>query len=187
MNHSETQNHDAQATLASLSATGLDEKATHQPIKLEKVCRSSRKNRRGASAVEFAIVAPVFFLFIFGMIEFGRVVMVQQFLTNATREGARVGILDNSTTSEVNAAVNTYLNSANIQGATITVNPSPPSGAAYGAPVTVTVSVPFSQVSWLPSPMFLSGKTLTASSIMSPRDRAVTNTRIRFPFVVAGE
>lgn len=135
-------------------------------MKLEKMSRSCRKSRWGATAVEFAVVAPVFFLFIFGMIEFGRVVMVQQFLTNATREGARVGILDNSTTSEVNAAVNTYLNSANITGATITVNPNPPSNATYGSPVTVTVSVPFSQVSWLPSPMFLSGKTLTASSIM---------------------
>jgi len=154
------------ATLASLSVNDVTENRTHQPMKLEKICRSCRTKRRGASAVEFAVVAPVFFLFIFGMFEFGRVVMVQQFLTNATREGARVGILDNSTTSEVTTAVNTYLNSANIQGATITVTPNPPSTATYGSPVTVSVSVPFSKVSWLPSPMFLSGKTLTASSVM---------------------
>ncbi len=44
--------------------------------------------------VEFAIVAPIFFLLIFGMIEFGRVVMVQQLLTNASREGARLGVLN---------------------------------------------------------------------------------------------
>jgi Flp pilus assembly protein TadG len=134
--------------------------------KLEKLCRSCRKYRRGTSAVEFAVVAPVFFLLIFGLIEFGRVVMVQQFLTNATREGARVGVLDGSTTAEVNAAVTAYLNSANIKNVTPVVTPSPPSSAGYGAPVTVTVSVPFSQVSWLPSPMFLGGKTLTASSVM---------------------
>jgi hypothetical protein len=35
-----------------------------------------------------------------------------------------------------------------------------------GESVTVTVSVPFNQVSWLPSPMFLSGYMLSASSGM---------------------
>ena len=137
-----------------------------RPLKLEKLCGSCRKDRRGAAAVEFAVVAPVFFLLIFGMIEYGRMVMVQQILTNASREGARVGVLDGSTTTDVNNAVNTYLTSAHITGATITPSPNPPSSAAYSAPVTITVSVPFSQVSWLPSPMFLGGTTLTSSSVM---------------------
>lgn len=55
---------------------------------MHKVCRSFRK-QRGAAAVKFAASAPVFVLLLFGMIEFGRMVMVQQMLTNATREGAR--------------------------------------------------------------------------------------------------
>ena len=46
-------------------------------VKLEKACRPCRRNRRGAAVVEFAIVAPLFFLMIFGMIEFGRAIMVQ--------------------------------------------------------------------------------------------------------------
>lgn len=134
--------------------------------KLEKACRSCRRNRRGAAVVEFAVVSPVFFLLVFGMIEYGRMVMVQQLLTNAAREGARVGVLDNSTASDVTTAVNNYLTAANINNATITCNPSTPSSATYGQPVTVTVSVPFSQVSWLPSPMFLGGTTMTAQSAM---------------------
>jgi Flp pilus assembly protein TadG len=137
-----------------------------RPEKLEKLCRSCRQNRRGAAVVEFAVVAPVFFLLVFGMIEYGRMVMVQQVLVNASREGARVGILDNSTLTDVQTAVNGYLTSANITGATTTCNPNPPSNAGYGAPVTVSVSVAFSQVSWLPSPMFLGGQTLSASSVM---------------------
>ncbi len=40
--------------------------------------------------MEFAVVAPVFLLLVFGMIEYGRMVMVQQVITNASREGARV-------------------------------------------------------------------------------------------------
>ncbi len=62
---------------------------TNEPIlnlKVENLCRSCRRNRRGAAAVEFAIVAPVFFLLVFGMIEYGRMVMVQQVITNASRE-----------------------------------------------------------------------------------------------------
>jgi Flp pilus assembly protein TadG len=136
---------------------------------LEKLCRSCRKNRRGAAVVEFAVVAPIFFLLIFGMIEFGRVVMVQQLLTNASREGARLGVLNDATTSQVQSRVVNYLAGAQITISTTDVDvdyaadTSSPDG---GESVTVTVSVPFNQVSWLPSPMFLSGYMLSASSGM---------------------
>jgi Flp pilus assembly protein TadG len=134
--------------------------------KLEKVFGARRKGRRGAAVVEFAVVAPVFVMLVFGMIEYGRMVMVQQLITNESREGARRAVLDGATTAEVQTAVTSYLTNSSVSGATVTVNPSPPSSAGYGAPVTVTVSVPFSQVSWIPTPMFLTGKTLTASSVM---------------------
>ncbi|MGQ9576918.1 MAG: TadE/TadG family type IV pilus assembly protein [Thermoguttaceae bacterium] len=116
--------------------------------------------------MEFAVVAPLFFLLVFGMIEFGRMVMVQQIITNAAREGARIGVLDGATTSDVTTAVTNYLQNASVQGATVSVTPSPPSSAGYGEPVTVTVSVSFNQVSWLPAPMFLGGRTLSATTVM---------------------
>ena len=134
--------------------------------RLAKLYRLCRPKRRGAAVVEFAVVAPVFFLLIFGMIEYGRLVMVQQVLTNASREGARVGVLDGATQADVTTAVNNYLTSARITTATVTVTPNPPSSAGYGAPVTVAISVPFNQVSWLPSPMFLGGTTMQATSVM---------------------
>jgi Flp pilus assembly protein TadG len=137
--------------------------------KLERPCRTCRRNRRGAALVEFAIVAPVFFLILFGIIEFGRAIMVQEILTNASREGARLAVLDspNPTATQVTNTVNTYLANAGITGATVTINPSEPTSAGYGQPVTVTVKIPFSSVSWLPSPVFL-GKTsqLTATTVM---------------------
>ena len=100
------------------------------------------------------------------MIEYGRMVMAQQILTNAAREGARVGVLDGSTQSKVNTAVNSYLTAAGITGATTTVSPNPPSSAAANELVTVTVSVGFNQISWLPSPLYLKGKTLSFSAVM---------------------
>ena len=116
--------------------------------------------------MEFAVVAPLLFLLVFGMIEYGRLVMVQQVLTNATREGARKGVLDGSTASEVETTVTNYLTSANIGGATVTVSPNPPDSAGFGDPVTVSVTIPFDQVSWLPAPMFLSGVDMVATSVM---------------------
>jgi len=138
-------------------------------VKLEKTCRPCRRNRQGAAAVEFAIVAPLFFLMVFGMIEFGRAIMVQQVLTNASREGARVGVLDSQTptASQVTSTVNTYLQNAGITGATVVITPTEPTSATYGQPVTVQVTIPFSSVSWLPAPWFLGGNTqLKASTVM---------------------
>jgi Flp pilus assembly protein TadG len=103
------------------------------------------------------------------MIEFGRAIMVQQILTNASREGARVAVLDSTTptASVVSSKVTTYLQNSGISGATVTITPTEPTTAAYGAAVTVSVQIPFSSVSWLPSPWFLKGATsLKASTVM---------------------
>lgn len=116
--------------------------------------------------MEFAIVAPLFFLLVFGMVEFGRMVMVQQVITNASREGARIGVLDGTSTADVQAAVATYLQNAAVSGGSVTIAPDPPTSAGYGEPVTVTVSMPFDQVSWLPSPIFLGGRTMSATTVM---------------------
>jgi Flp pilus assembly protein TadG len=108
---------------------------------------------------------------VFGMIEVGRAIMVQQIVTNASREGARLAVLDSPTPTAgtVATSVRTYLQNAGIAGtsATITITPTEPTTAGYGAPVTVTVQIPFSSVSWLPSSMFLgSNARLTATTVM---------------------
>jgi Flp pilus assembly protein TadG len=71
---------------------------------LERVYRSCRKQRQGAAAIGFALVAIPFFILVLGMIECGRFVMVQQILTNASQEGARVAVLSTSTSSDVTSA-----------------------------------------------------------------------------------
>ena len=116
--------------------------------------------------MEFAIIAPIFFLLVFGMIEFGRMVMVQQILTNASREGARKAVLDGVSNSDVEDTVEDYLTNASIAGATVTVTTQAPTPPDIAESRIVTVTIPFSQVSWLPAPIFLSGKTLSASTSM---------------------
>ena len=135
-------------------------------FKLDKVCRTCRKQRRGAAVVEFAVVAPLFMLLVFGMIEYGRMVMVQQLLTNASREGARRAVLEGVTNLDVETTVDDYLSNASVSGATVSVTSSPPVPPDYADSMTVTVQIPFSEVSWLPSPMFLGSQQMAASTTM---------------------
>ena len=123
--------------------------------------------RRGAVIVEFALVAPVFLILITGIIELGRAIVVQQLLTNASREGARIAGYDSTTsTSTVTTAVDSYLANVGVSGATTTVSPNPPSLASDGQSVTVTVSIPFTTVSYLPTPFYLGGESLQATTVM---------------------
>lgn len=48
-----------------------------------------RHDETGAAAVEFALIASVLFLFVFGIIEFGRIFNELEVLNSAAREGAR--------------------------------------------------------------------------------------------------
>ena len=59
----------------------------------------SLNGRRGATVVEFTVVAPVFFLLVFGLIEFSRMVMCYQVMTSAAREAARAGAIPGATSS----------------------------------------------------------------------------------------
>lgn len=55
--------------------------------------KSLIRNQEGATAVEFAIILPVFLALIFGSIEFSLFLYNRHILTNACREAARVGIV----------------------------------------------------------------------------------------------
>jgi len=115
--------------------------------------------------VEFAIVAPVFFLLVIGMIEVGRAMMVQQVLINASRVGARQAVTAGATSSAVQNAVKDYATSVAVPDVSVSVTPDP-AAAKSGDTMSVTTSVNYNNVSWLASPWFLSGKTLTSTSKM---------------------
>ena len=139
--------------------------ADENDFTLERLCRFCRKNRRAAAVVEFAVVAPCFLLISFGMLEYGRMVMVRQIITNSSREGARVAVLEGATTAEVASAVQTYPGNTSIPGAEVSVDPNSPSSAGYGEAVAVAVTSGFHQVSWLPSPMYLGGYSSSATTV----------------------
>lgn len=108
---------------------------------------------------------------ILGMIEIGRAIMVQQIITNASREGARMAVLPQQTAVNVENRVDEILESVGISNASVQIldtegNPMSPENAEYGDVVSVTVSIPFSEVSWLPASKYLGGRTLSATTVM---------------------
>ncbi len=129
--------------------------------------------RRGAAAVEMAVVSPFLFAMVLGSIEFGRALMVSNLMTNSAREGARVAVVPGGATSDVTTAVNNGLTSVGItpSNATITVlvngASADASTANSGDNVTVRVSVPYSRVTWLPGTFFISGtSTIGGQAVM---------------------
>jgi Flp pilus assembly protein TadG len=61
------------------------------------VARRYRSRSRGQSLVEFALVLPIFLLLISGMLDLGLALYTNMTVANATREGARVGVVSPST------------------------------------------------------------------------------------------
>ena len=102
------------------------------------------RRRSGQSLVEFALVLPVLMMILMGIIEFGRIWMSQNAVTNAAREGVRLGVLATADDSSVTSTANTYLSSAglNTDEATITTANVGASGAP-GSEVSVTVEYDF--------------------------------------------
>ncbi len=61
--------------------------------------RVSPGRTRGQALVEFSLVAPILFLLLFSVVEFGRYIYYSNVLSDATREGTRYAIVHGSAAS----------------------------------------------------------------------------------------
>jgi Flp pilus assembly protein TadG len=118
---------------------------------LRRACDRSRtlaRDEAGQSLLEVALTLPLLLLIAVGIFEFGRAYQTWLVVTNAAREGARVAVLPNATTSDVQARVATYLQGGqldNYQNATVIVNQSGTVtvGTGTASSSVVTVNYPF--------------------------------------------
>lgn len=126
-----------------------------------KLSHRNSADRRGALVVEFAVIAPVIFLFIFAFFEFGRMLMVQHALSDAARDACRQASLATMTNSnDVIAHAKERLAKVipNVDTvATVTVSPtwSAIGDVTGGTSISVTISVDHDRVSWLPAAQLL--------------------------------
>lgn len=103
------------------------------------------KREEGAAAVEFALLLPLLMMILFGIIEFGLVLFNQEVITNASREGARFGIVIGNprpATGQIQDVVNTYLTNAGLNSSNATVSVAGAQGAS-GSDLTVSVTFPY--------------------------------------------
>jgi Flp pilus assembly protein TadG len=117
--------------------------------------RRRRGNRPlGAATVEFALVAPLVFLVVFGIIAVGRGLMVTHALSSAASQACRRAVVGSLSTSAVTTNVSNNLAAWGIRDQTTTVQvngaTNDPAAAASGDQITVTVSLPMSSVLIVP-------------------------------------
>jgi Flp pilus assembly protein TadG len=124
-------------------------------------------HRKGAVAVEMAMVSPLFILLIFGIFESARVGMATQLLNAAAREGCRVAVLEGKTQDDVQSRVEEVLTGSGIEIGTVTPTPSDWDSSAAGTAITVELTVSYGELSWLGDPFGLAPMNLSASMTMS--------------------
>ncbi len=112
--------------------------------------RSPKFARRGQAVVEFALVLPLVLILMISVFEFARAWNIQQVLTDAAREGARVAVVGSGAgessgviTTKVNAAINNALSAAGINPGD--ADPPVLTGIAGGRgnPATVQLALPY--------------------------------------------
>ncbi len=125
---------------------------------------SRRSCRKATAVVEFAVIGTVMFMMFLAMFEFGRVLMVMELLTEGARIGCRQAVVEGTSSQQIQDAVTAYLAGVGINGDSVgvSVNDAPVNTVeAANQPayteMTVRVTTPVSNVSWLPTPLFVKG------------------------------
>lgn len=102
----------------------------------------SRRGRRGAALVEFAICLPVIVAIVFGTIEACEMVYLKRNVTQAAYEGARTAIVPETTAAQAEVAIQQVLDDRSITGTAISISPTTTAAAAPGTYIAVEVTAP---------------------------------------------
>lgn len=103
----------------------------------------------GQALAEFALIMPVLFLLIAGILGFGRAYSIQQVVVDAAREGARAAVVQDSSTADsttgvarVRHIINVRLRNAAVDTTTATITLAG-NWRASGDSMQVYVNVPY--------------------------------------------
>jgi len=138
---------------------------------------SRRRTRAGATAVEFAMIAPAFLFVVFFSIEFARMSMIRNLSQNAAYQGSRFAMMEGATEALAEAEAERVLARLGTKGADFEVvfEPQLDADGDVAEPkawVRTSVQIPISDNTWIfPSSMF-SGKVMsTETRLRSERYR----------------
>jgi len=173
--------------------------------------RAVRRDQRGTAVVEFALVAPILFLLLFGIIEFGRVLNYYNDLTQLSGQGARAAVVNQNpdgspagtansdcpangftiqcqiaksypTDQELKNGISVCLGSLQSNG---TITAVAPSSLALGAPVTIRTKYKYNFIT-----KFFGFGSITLTSTQTERNEGSqtwTGGNVNGPNVPAGQ
>lgn len=115
------------------------------------ILKPTSRRRRGAVALETAIVIGLALTFVFGVFEYSRLLMDWSLLNNAAREGCRYALANNTSATlntSVQSIVTNYMagETASFSGFSVTISgthggaPSSVNNLGPGDPITVKVA-----------------------------------------------
>jgi Flp pilus assembly protein TadG len=125
--------------------------------------RRRRVRRHGAAIVEFALVAPIFFLFLMASFEFGWLNVMRHTADNAAYEAARCAMVPGASAADATSKAQSILQAVGTRGAQISVTPGTITDDTEE--VTVNIAVPVNRNALI-LPRFARGKTLHSSSTL---------------------
>lgn len=109
--------------------------------------RTHWRSERGSQLIEFAIVVPILLLVLAGIFDFGMMFRTFEVVTNAAREGARVGVLPGYAPVDVQARVDAYMAAAGLNDPytvnVVNVPVATGAGTFTARAVTVNYTYPF--------------------------------------------
>lgn len=120
--------------------------------------------RRGAHAVEFALTAPLLFLFVFTCVEFARMNSIRHTVDNASYEAARVGITPDGTNADVEAAALKIMAAVGAKNSVVETTPTVITPDT--AEITVTVTTPVAGNGFI-APAFFADRQLIGQTTLS--------------------
>ncbi len=131
----------------------------------------ARRRQAGTSVVEMALVLPLLLLLVFGIGDFGIAYTQWNSLTNAVREGARMGVVFQTpcnpaaVTANIQNTVSTYAASSGLNGPSIVTSVTN-SCAGTGTQLTVSATVPYNYIAIAALACFAPTINLTAQTVM---------------------
>ncbi len=120
--------------------------------------------RRGVAIVEFAVVAPVFFILLFGGIEFATLSTIRATSHNAAYEGARKLVIPGADVTVGIAEAERIMSIIGVDTLAVTVTPNVITNNTRE--VTVSISIPYKDNAVF-VPMFTGGLTIVSSTTLA--------------------
>ena len=102
--------------------------------------KNRRRNRLGATAIEFALVAPLVLAIVFGLFEISRVMTVSDAMKTSVIAGVREAGVAQTDASEVRKEIETILDMFGVYNRQITVTPETIDNSV--SQVSIQVSIP---------------------------------------------